>query len=378
MNTLDKRFILVVFALLVLPAVTAFQVSPAGKALTHQPGSEVDYQLRVINDQGVPLRVSFVIDGDLAEQVTLTPSTVTLSPEERERRVTLTFRHPAALTPGEHRAKIRVSAKPDGESQFVGAVTLIHNLVVHALYDGAFLEGNLVVEDGSVGQPLHVLLRLANRGKLATEATGAMTVMTTADNLSLPLGTTLLAGGEEGKLEEIGMLVTAPGQYTAQARLSYDDQGSPRTEIFTTSLRYGQPSVLFGDVEASLQAGEISEVQVPIRLQWNEPLTVIPFFQLENDEGVVTETRGATLQLGSEETAIRAFLEVPNRSGDYTVVLRLLDEQEREFAQANWTVQTGAPPPAQVSDRVITPVVFLILIGVFLVVIIIIKRQKHS
>ena len=144
---------------------------------------------------------------------------------------------------------ITASATPTaGTAQFGGAVSLLHNLILTRLYEGSYLDGNLLIADAALDTPIPLTLSLTNKGTTTTNVTSTVVIMTPpgATIATIPLGTVAdrwRQRRESSRARSTPPLGVAPGRYAANATIHYDDNGVSTTRSFGASLRVGTPSL---------------------------------------------------------------------------------------------------------------------------------------
>lgn len=363
--------------LLIIPTVSALQVSPAVKSFTLEPSAVDTYELRIINDQRIELEVSLAAQGDYAGLVTIEPSSFSLAADEGSRRATVTVTHPPEneLTPGRNTIPLRVSGTNRG-GQFGGAVSLIHNLHVYRAYDGVFFEGVLSAEDAtSPDDPVAFVLSLVNRGEQTGRAEGHVVVAGTVP-LTAEFSAVEIGPGQEGKMTaELGGL--ARGAYDATALLTYQDRGETVTNEYATTVTVGAPAVTMRQPIAELIAGEIAQVDVPVTVHWNRELDVNLRLELHDGETLLAQATSATVTLApNAEGELRAFLEVPElAAGDYRLSATVQSEQELETA--TWLVPVAAPAaPLPVAVAQAFPLWLVLALIVLAIFAFLLWRQK--
>ncbi|MBR9692840.1 hypothetical protein GOV07_02800 [Candidatus Woesearchaeota archaeon] len=373
---MDRRLIIFTLIILLLPTVTAFKVGPAAQTFVLEPGTTSQYDLRIFNDGGTALKVSVTATGPFADQVTLEPSSFVMTVEERERRVLVTLTHPAAdaLSPGKNTVGLRVSAKPDSEGQFSGAVSLNHNLNLYRRYDGTYIEGSLTVKDATAkGSEVVFTLSLANRGTEDGIVTGTTVLLVTGNPVAtIPLGTTLLAPDAEGKLAKRWVADVEPGRYDAQTTYAYDDRGTRREELLDGSVAVGTPNVILKSPVEKLQADSIVGLDLTATLLWNEPVEAeATVTLLRDDELIVQATTPATTLNPDAAAGLSAFLEVPDiEPGDYLIKIAARTTGGIQLGEETFpitvTAQPGILPTIETPSSFITPILVLLFFVVLI------------
>lgn len=338
--------------LLLLPSAAAFQVSPAAHRTLLEDAAP--YELRLINDEGEALNITI----KAGENVTVRPATVALGPEERETRVTVDPRG-ARPKPGKTSVPVVVTMTGRATGQFGGSVALQHTLVLVNPYDGAYVEGALTITDGLA------VLALENLGERNTTVYADLE----GPNETLSLGSRLLAGKSQGKLERPLNWSLAPGGYDATAVLSYDDNGTV-TRRASTSFAVGEPYVSLELPGATFTTGQIIEVPVRARLDWNRPIDARLHVTLQRGgERVSTITATKTLSPRGE-TEYPAFLELAGvAAGNATLRIEVSGEGER-LGSATLDVRLLPPPPEgeRGFSLLLAGLALLLLLGILLTI----------
>lgn len=365
------------FLLLLVPAL-AFQISPAAKSLTIEQPIEMTYPLRLINDGTAPLPVAIIIPDEYASIVQVTPSTLLLQPGEERINVTLRV-DPEALIPGRTLISIMISAGGDGEGQFGGKITLLHNLALNRPYDGSYLETSINLGNG---EPLPYAVALVNRGKKLTEVSVTTQVLESDTLLEeASLGSISLAGLSNAKIE--GDIESLPsGVYTLIATSSYNDGREKKEVKVKKGIRFGSPSVTILPLTPDLIAGEIVRLELPVLLDWNKEVEAIATAELLSGERRValSDVSARTTLIPGEEGKIALFVEIPEGvRGEMRLEFSVtemdgspLGSREEQVIVTN---KTSVPPSEGVEAMSLWPIILLLLFLLFVGLYIYYKRR---
>ncbi len=376
-------------ALLALLPATALKVSPAAKSLTFTTAGTESYALRVINDLGEPLAVSVRAEGALAPAITVTPSSFTMSGEERERRVMITARvtNASTLSPGRNLVKILVSASAKRGGEFGGAITLAHNLNLHHPYPGAHVEGSLSARSEEEGVRVTLGMRNEGAGETTVQATGEVRHQEER-LLNFSLGERPLASNEEGKLERVVRARLEPGKYEVTARIAYHDPASGDVQrAYATSLLVGDPRLAIGEPAGTLRSGETSKLALPLTLSWDSPLNASATLQLLRGEEAILTTRTPTRKLEpGSRVVLNAYLELEGVTpGNYSLKVTITGDQglraTRRLPATIHPAAKPAPAPGEEQEREAappTPQLLLVLVLLVLVLLVLAKRRERK
>ena len=370
-----------VFVILMMLAVApalAFGISPARKAHDYEP--TISGEITIVNNQKRSLDLYLVPRGELAEHVTITPSTVIMSANDIDRRVRYTVEvEPGVLDPGSHRIDIVVlSFQSGGGSQTVSAAAGVSSqIIIEVPYDGAFIETRLDYSN----ELQRVVFPLFNKGTSRTEADITLSILGPTNEVIHALRRTSIPVDAQSFAEvAIDLPELNPGSYLLRARVEHDRRMIPLERL----IEVGVPRLMLFDFDFSL-SGRIVRLDLPVQSQWNEKIDeAYAIHDISTSGGTFIErVRTPTIEIDPFGNAqFTAFWESPGE-GSYAISTLIYYDGETQIVERDFTVtptgvtsmRTGRVTAEGTSGWLVFGVIMLVIINIILITIVLRRKR---
>jgi len=334
MSKLPKIAIMaILIAALLLPLTAALGVSPARKTIDFAPNAQHEMGFDIINDQQKDVKVLLSIEGDAKDaHVFLKQQIIELKAEETRKHVDYKLKLPNSFeTPGTKELRISITEMPDEKSDkpiTVGAmVGVITQVRIKVPTEGKYLtiEG-IEVSEGSPGEYTTFLVPVNNLG---TETIGKVRAnITILGPTNEPIATVQtqeesLDAMKRTILKAVWPANVNPGKYFAVAYVAYDEKTARAEKIFNV----GKATVeILGIDTKNFQLGGIAKMDVQLKSNWNEMLTIFAELFIKNldmDQIANVKTPTDNLEPGKDMTLTAYWDTAGVKEGKYYITLRV-------------------------------------------------------
>jgi len=147
MKEIIKCGIFVILLIVVMNGVFALGISPAKKTLDYSPEENLNYSLRVFNDEELDLVVEIYVGGPLADYIELEFNNLEMNPLEESKEVHYVLNIPDSLSSGKYESFIIVK-DISPEEGMVGASIAVSsriNLVIPEIVEEKTLDFSFLV-----------------------------------------------------------------------------------------------------------------------------------------------------------------------------------------------------------------------------------------
>ncbi|MFT4308761.1 MAG: hypothetical protein ACMXYM_05330 [Candidatus Woesearchaeota archaeon] len=365
-----------VLTLLVAAPALGFGISPARKAHDYQPSISGD--ISIVNSQKRSLDLYLVPRGELAEYVTISPSSV-VSPDDIDRRVRYTVEiPPGTLDPGAHRIDIVALAFQASATETVSAAAGVSSqVIIEVPYDGAFIETRLDYTRANQ----RVVFPLFNKGTAPTTVDITLTILGPTNEVLHAIRRTGNDVDAQSFTEvTIDLPALNPGSYLLRARVEHDSRMIPLERL----IEVGVPRLTIFDYELTL-SGSIVRIDLPVQSQWNERIReAYAIHDISTAGGTFIErVRTPTIEIEAFGNAqFSTFWESPGE-GDYTISTVISYDGETQTAERTFTVtptgislmRTGQVTAGGTSGWLIFGVIMLVIINIVLITLVLRRRR---
>jgi hypothetical protein len=225
-------FFMIVAAAILSTSAFALGIAPSKYIREFNPGEKVKYGIDVVNNANEELEVIVYSRGEFTDKVKIGQQILKMGSDEKSKRVDVEFTMPDKIdTAGQHTVEIvAVGSTPARLSD--GAVVkadiaVISKLIIDVPYPGKYIEARMSVLDSEPEKPITVILPVFNKGKDDVQSLHAEVDIYDADGKKvdqLETGIVPLNAGESHKFTIQSPITYAEGEYTAKARIQYDDK----------------------------------------------------------------------------------------------------------------------------------------------------------
>lgn len=367
-----------ILTLLVVAPALGFGISPARKAHDYQPSISGD--ITIINNQKRSLDLYLVPRGELAEYVTISPSTVVMSPDDMDRRVRYTVEIPrGTLDPGSHRIDIVALAfQPSAGIETISAAAGVSSqVVIEVPYDGAFIETRLDYTRAN----RRVVFPLFNKGTAPTTVDITLTILGPTNEVIHAIRRTGNDVDAQSFTEvTINLPDLNPGSYLLRARVEHDSRMIPLERL----IEIGVPRLTLFEYELAL-SGSIVRIDLPVQSQWNERIReAYAIHDISTAGGTFIErVRTPTIEIEAfGNSQFSTFWESPGE-GDYTISTVIYYDGETQTTERTFTVtptgislmRTGQVTAGGTSGWLIFGVIMLVIINIVLITLVVRRRR---
>ncbi len=272
---MKSKLLVLLLTLICITTVSALEITPTRKIFDFKPAESIEGTFTVINSEHKALRLAISAKGELAEHIKLKDFVVDLQETDEQREFSYIIEMPDSFDKaGSHEAEIAVIAvpvQPRESDSFVGtSISLATKIRVRVPYPGKYAEASLAVSD--TGESVKFVMPVSNLGTQAiNSAVGTINVLgPTNERLATvqsveqsiaPSTTKELTASWDGTKN--------PGNYVADATISYDGQTTRASKVFSVGNLVVR--ILRAEVK-SFKLGGIAKVLLTIKSEWNQPV----------------------------------------------------------------------------------------------------------
>ena len=291
-------------------AVSALIISPPKIDINYEPGKEVSWGFNVggIRDEGIIAYFKVISTGPLNQSISiLTGNNLTITTGKWVQvggKIIL----PSNLKPGPHRSGVVVAQTAEKSSQGISALIGVEYVInVNVPYPGKYLESILEIRDVKVGEPVHFLIKLTNKGIETVDVASVNLKIYDSDRNEVKEFNENVynINKNEGKLITLEWNSTGYkyGAYKAVATITYDQ----KSETIEKGFRLGDLFIKIINVTGNLiEKGKVGKISALVESQSNDFIDNV-YVVIE------VETKNQVIQLKSPSYSFTPFssLEFP-------------------------------------------------------------------
>lgn len=306
-----RKLIFVLIFVLILQNVSALGLTPTRADIDFSPGLQKTISFSIVNSERRDINIVLAVQGELAEYISLSQTTFSMTSEEKSRSVSYTVNLPNELEPGMHTAEILVLQLPTegtpGATYVGAALALVSELIVQVPYPGKYVETNLLIYGPDKDGKYDFVIPSISRGKIGIESLKAdIKIIDEAGKV-----VTRLRSGEfglnSGERKDIGVFGWVPnietGNYIARATVFYDNEIPKNLE---KSLNIGGSVLSLVSMEVNgFSLGNTADFEATIRNNAEQSVQEV-FSEMEvysEDGDVLAKFKSATYDINSGEKA---------------------------------------------------------------------------
>jgi len=274
-----KKRILIFLVLLVLLAGSVQAVGlaswgPIVKKIDFIPNHQEVFSYMVTTTVDFNQDYTLVVEGDLAEYVTITPSqTLENIAPGQDPWFNVIINFPSSegnITPGIHNIKIGVvEGALDAIGGVGGRTAVTTRIEVRILHPGKYLVTNLDAPNANINEPVRMNLYLENWGKQTINSAQAqIDVYTKEGQFKDTISSNSVPVPTAGQAETYAVLDTAgylPGDYYAEGIVNWDGQQTPVNDTF----KIGTQDIKINSYTATFEKDKINPLVINIESVWN-------------------------------------------------------------------------------------------------------------
>lgn len=229
MTIKNLSFMVFILLLIAIPSLSAIGITPGRTTIDFEPNLERDINFTVVNSEYKNMNVAFVVDGELADYITLSNEVVYFEATKDKKDFSYTLNLPLELAPGLHKANVIATELPEnisGEEIIVRAtVSVVTQIYVYVPYPGKYIDANLeVVADDESGN-VFFYIPIISRGEEEINSVKSFIDIYSQGEIiaSIETDDLQISPGKRKELSTVWIPDVALGEYTAKARINYDE-----------------------------------------------------------------------------------------------------------------------------------------------------------
>lgn len=309
MNKFYLVFTLFIFVL-ILASLSSISVRALGVAPGEQvvifDGKDIQYDLRIVNDDKKDATYTFEVNGELSQYVSLSKTSVAFTTDKTEDTITLKLSIPqtAKASPGEYTIRLVIKGEKKNSTGVVAFVGVISKLIVTIPGDEAFIKVNTFIPNFVNGEQNSFSADITNTGvKPATNCFAVIEVYNALSEKidSLTSNKITVMGARTERLLLPWKPTLSNGRYLAKTSIICDGISAEDEKPFSI----GSPDVRVVDFVAdSFVLGQINKFDLVLGSEWGEKIDPI-YADIE-----VTKNNVPISQAKTESTSIAPMKKV--------------------------------------------------------------------
>ena len=309
----------IVFALLLAAAMLIFSsstadalgVTPGRSTVDFEPGLKTTSSFNIVNNEHKPFKAYVYIEGGIKEYISFDQQIIEFSETDNSKPFSYTLNLPQRLDPGDNWGKIVVMELPlemdvpEGVTQIIATVAVIHQVRVKVPYPGKYLQLDLSVREAAPEESVNFFVKMYNLGQ--DDIAGAEAnieilgptneVIDNIETKSVPVKTM-----EREELVGTWKASPNPGLYHAVATVRYDGEVSKVEKTFYVG------NMIIEVIEVSVKdfrLGGIAKFDITAESKWNQPIKDVYAHLVVNDieENKVADFKSASQDFEAYERA---------------------------------------------------------------------------
>lgn len=321
-------------AVLSVQNASALGVTPGRSTIDFKPGDIVTKSFTIINDEHREFNAFIYTEGELAQYISFDKEIVAFNASDNSHVFTYTLRLPDRIdTPGDHWGKVVVMQlpagwkAPEGETQIVATVAVMHQIRLKVPYPGKFLQLDMSVQEATPKEPVKFFVKLYNLGKEdIAKATASIDILGPTNEVisTVEAGPVSVKSMQKGELMAVWDADVNPGMYHAAATVRYDGEVGKTEKTFYV----GNMLVDVIDIKVKdFSLGSVAKFDILTESKWNQPIKDVYAHMIISDkhDNKVADFKSASLDLEPFEKAhLFAYWDTEGvMEGDYIAKLKL-------------------------------------------------------
>ncbi|MGK0209146.1 MAG: hypothetical protein ACI83O_000412 [Patescibacteria group bacterium] len=226
--------------MLVVSPVLALGVTPARTTIDFEPNYKAQGSFKVIRSVDGEQTLTLTKQGELANSIQLSTSTIEFSEGQLEQRITYDIQLPFNLAPGLHIGEIAISEGNSGganqASAVGGTLTVITQIYVYVPFPGKYIAADIEVNQQSQSQNIQFVVPVISIGQVELDQVYATIEIYNSNNRKIETLTTntfSISSGAKADLVSNWETQVNSGEYTAKATVIFDEEAVNVEETFT-------------------------------------------------------------------------------------------------------------------------------------------------
>ncbi|MFH1591470.1 MAG: hypothetical protein ABIC95_06095 [archaeon] len=272
---IGKLVLLIVAALIMSSAVSAFGVAPSSKDIHYEAGERVDVSIKIMNADGDATRALLYAEGPLADYLSFPQEILSFEEGETEKIIMYSIDVPASIgSQGEIETEVVIRQIPtEGQDTTLSAsVAVAHLVKLHVPYDDQYAEIRLFTSNYKKGEKSYFTAEVTNYGKEPIlGATVVIDILGPFNNKVAQVRSEpfdVVISGQE-KISVLWIPEIGGGRYKAVAIVIYGDN----TAVTEKEFSIGEPSLTVDSISSSnFKLGGIAKLDILVSSDWNLPI----------------------------------------------------------------------------------------------------------
>jgi hypothetical protein len=331
-----------IYGLLTILAILAYSgmanaalgISPAVTRMNFAAGEERILTYTIYSDNP-DQKIDLYAEGDLSQYVSFSRNEMTGGGSAI---VTISFPKQMPI-PGKHRLLIG-AREIVGESRFIGTSINIRAVIsIYVPYPGKYIESELIIPDGNVGEMIPADLKVTNRGRETLVVSPEIHFFDAAGNPvnKMTFNPKEMVSGEEKEFIE-GWNTTnyKPGKYSAEAIISY----SGEIARINKTIKIGSLLVRVDNFTTSVYKDVINQFLIGVTSEWNDNVAEIYAEINISNSTFSTSFRTPSVDLLAwESKTIVGFFDASQlKEGSYQSKIALVYNEQKTFTSGTLEV----------------------------------------
>lgn len=277
-NKLSIYLLLIIILILInlfIPRAAALGISPGRTTIDFSPGLQKEVSFSVFNTEKKDMKVEMVVQGELANFISLSETDFNLSGSEEGRQMTYEVKLPNSMDPGLHTADVIAyeNSGKGGESEgtIIGAaVAVVTQVYVYVPCPEKCIDADISVLEGEQNATVSFDIPIINRGKIKIEKAKAFVDIYSESDEKLASIESDELSVEPGARTELSAKWNAnysSENYVAKVRIVYDGEEKSFEKTFSIGKSLiGVERVLVND----FKLGDIAQLRILVDNKMNE------------------------------------------------------------------------------------------------------------
>jgi hypothetical protein len=320
-----------------LNGINALGIVPGERAFVYD-GKDIEYNIRVLNDELKSATYNLEINGELAKYVTLSKNKLYFTSQKADEVISAKLSIPETdeIPPGEYTIRISVKSDESTSSGVTAYVGVISKLIITIPGNDAYVKIQTFVPNFIKGEQNSFSVDIINKGiKPANNCFAVIDILSSTNSKVISLVSNRI--NVQGTRIEKFLLPWTPtvnnGLYTAKTSVICDETSAEDQKSFSI----GSPHIkVVNFVSTEFVLGQINRFDLIIESEWGENIDTV-YADIELAKEGVPLTRAKTESTGIralEKMSLPVYLDTKNMvPGKYSlyVMLHYLDKDVGEI-----------------------------------------------
>jgi len=272
-----NKLIYFLFGIFMISSVCALGVTPARTTIDFEPSLNTQVSFDVLNSEGKELNLVLAVQGELAEYITLSSTTASISANEGSRTFSYSVNLPDRLEPGNHLGEIVILELPEGgetsEAYVRATLAVITQLQVYVQYPGKYANAKMTIINADGNGDVTFVFPVVSAGEFDLTSVKVNVDIYNKLNEKIDSFSTKEISVPSGEKKEIVYKWKADvpiGEYRAVATLIYDEGTLNLEGTFSVG---SQELELQDIIVEDFSLGDIAKLEMLVENKWSEPIS---------------------------------------------------------------------------------------------------------